>query len=316
MKSFSEFITEEEQKPVRLRLMPAIRHESGKIHTGKRGDDHAEIREKYTDENGPLKGEAGFYDPKERTFMTRDEAAKHAPRAGASGESTEFLTQAEKEARKARQDGGDSTDRMTDAQRMRKYGTFEEEALQEGGNKLVKVKKALERDPVNTNYMGTVSGDLSLNTSKQNVVNRGKVMDRIKRLVKQKKLRMIGGPKQDGQYRYDDAKEGGDTGVSSEKSFTVAPGEHPKARSEFHGHLTRLGKMTGQESVLKIRKKGQDRATGSLVYTRPERERKVDSAGKMYYNTDMTVGSGQTKMRGKGSSFVITKDTPKGFEGK
>jgi hypothetical protein len=46
---------------------------------------------------------------------------------GSSGESTEFLTHSEKEARKTRQDGRDSTDRMSDMQRMRKYGTFEEE---------------------------------------------------------------------------------------------------------------------------------------------------------------------------------------------
>ena len=130
MKTFLEYLSEEEEenKPLRLRLLPAIRHSSGKIHTGKRGDDHSEIREKYTDEEGPLKGEAGFYDTRKREFLSRKEAAQHAPRAGSSGESTEFLTAAEREARANRLRGKvDTTDTMSDLQRMRKYGTFEEE---------------------------------------------------------------------------------------------------------------------------------------------------------------------------------------------
>lgn len=126
MKTFKTFLKEEETKPVRLRLLPAIKHESGKLHIGKRGEDHSEIREKHADENGPLKGEAGFYDPLKKSFMSRKEAAQHAPRPGSSGESTEFLTYDEREARKKRQEGGDSTDRMSDMQRMRRYGTFEE----------------------------------------------------------------------------------------------------------------------------------------------------------------------------------------------
>lgn len=121
-----KMMREEAEKPVRLRLMPAIKHPSGKLHIGKRGEDHSEIREKHATEDGPLKGEAGFYDPLKKSFMSRAEAAQHAPRQGSSGESTEFLTHAEKQERKERREGGDSTDRMSDLQRMRRYGTFEE----------------------------------------------------------------------------------------------------------------------------------------------------------------------------------------------
>jgi hypothetical protein len=121
------YLTEEDEKPLRLRLLPAIRHPEGRIRTGKRGDDHSEIRDKYADEEGPMKGEAGFYDMKEKAFLSRSEAAKHAPRQGASGESTEFLTYDERKARDARLKGTLNTpDTMSDMQRMRKYGTFEE----------------------------------------------------------------------------------------------------------------------------------------------------------------------------------------------
>jgi hypothetical protein len=121
------YLTEEDEKPLRLRLLPAIKHPDGTIRTGKRGIDHSEIREKYADEEGPMKGEAGFYDLKGKTFLSRSEAAKHAPRQGASGESTEFLTHDEREARNARLKGTLNTpDMMSVIQRMRTYGTFEE----------------------------------------------------------------------------------------------------------------------------------------------------------------------------------------------
>lgn len=353
MKLFREFILEEEDtKPVRLRLLPAIKHPSGKIRTGKRGEDHSEIREKHMDEEGPMKGEAGFYDPKERKFLTRKEAAQHAPRQGASGESTEFLTHDEREARTARLRGRvDTTDTMSDIQRMRRYGTFEEEAEDPaisfrkkldakrlvparsgskggdaagdgGGNggsgggleeSLNKVRQALERTPGKTNYLGVVSADLDDTTAKQKRANRGKLQQRIRRLIDQKKIKMVGAPKQQGEYRYADSPDA----VSREKSFVVAPGDHPKARAEFHGHLRRLGKLTNQESVLKVKKRGKDRPTGTLVFTRKGTEKKAEPVGKMYYNAPMTTGSGRTGMKGKDpskSAFVITKDTPKGFE--
>jgi hypothetical protein len=121
-------LREEDEKPLRLRLLPAIRHPDGTIRTGKRGYDHSEIRDRYADEEGPMKGEAGFYDIKEKAFLSRSEASKHAPRPTTSVDSTGFLTRDEKEARKKRQEGGDSTDQMSPTQRMRKYGTFEEQS--------------------------------------------------------------------------------------------------------------------------------------------------------------------------------------------
>lgn len=123
MKTLKQFLNEES---FRTRLVPAIRHPSGKIYRGKRGEDHAEIRDRHMTEPGkPLQGEAGFYDPKEKHFHTR------ADMGGI--DSTRLLTPDEREARmtrlhdKAKELAGSlsTTDTMSDMQRIRKYGTKE-----------------------------------------------------------------------------------------------------------------------------------------------------------------------------------------------
>lgn len=81
----------EEMKEVAARLLPAIRHkESGKITTGKRGDYHSDLLSKRHPKHsfsGHLTPDAmeimrahdrGFYDPKHKQFLTRDEASDKA----------------------------------------------------------------------------------------------------------------------------------------------------------------------------------------------------------------------------------------------
>jgi hypothetical protein len=282
MKSFSEFIAEEEQKPVRLRLMPAIRHESGKIHTGKRGEDHSEIREKHMDENGPLKGEAGFYDPRERTFLTRAEAAKHAPRSGASGESTEFLTAAERDARKKRQEGGDSTDQMTDMQRMRKYGTFEEESLQEG-NPLSRIART-DRASVLMSAERKKDKDGNTLTAKQNA-------SRMANLKADWRERGYGFRKTEGKWDEGD-------GVDGENSIhVIAKGNSKDDAAELLRHTKELGSKHEQDSILYRSPGGK----GTAIYTSDtkggRKKGEKDAYGPSRYNVSNPYGETTFKTR-------------------
>lgn len=305
MKTFFEYIVEDsETRPVRLRLLPAIKHPSGKIHTGKRGEDHSEIREKHMDENGPLKGEAGFYDPKERAFMSRDEAAKHAPRAGASGESTEFLTHAERGERSERIQKRDSTDDMSDMQRMRKYGTFEEETDLEEGNQLYsKVEKPLSQGE----KLGTVSYERGGQSSGIKKTRRKSMEADLEKLRQRGSIK--GYKKATGRYLYKEPKEG-ETPESSapERSYIVRQGEGKKAR-HFDKIMRALGKRYDQESIGKIEK---DRKA-SFEYTTGPDKGKVDSAGKVNYNTKIGASvkgktvMGDTRLR-KGKAFSFTEE--------
>lgn len=113
MKTFKQYISE----GFREEAVPAIKGTDGKIYRGKRGDDHVEVREKHMKEPGkPLEGEAGYY---HRTtgFVSKKEMG--------GMDSRRMLTPAEREA-KEKQSGFDTTDSMSDLQRMRRYGTFEE----------------------------------------------------------------------------------------------------------------------------------------------------------------------------------------------
>lgn len=131
MKTFLEFITE--GKSLRERVQPAIEHtdEEGKVQIkrGKRGEDHAEIRERHMKEPGkPLPGRAGFYDPEEKKFYTREEMG--------GMDSTRMLTPKERDDREERLEkkyagGQSSTDNMTDFQRTKQMLRYTEK-LEEG----------------------------------------------------------------------------------------------------------------------------------------------------------------------------------------
>lgn len=117
MKTFRQYISE----GFREEAVPAIKGLDGKIYRGKRGDDHIEVREKHMKEPGkPLEGEAGFYHRK-TGFISKKEMG--------GMDSTRMLTPDEREAREKRKGFDapeDATDLMSDMQRMRRYGTFEE----------------------------------------------------------------------------------------------------------------------------------------------------------------------------------------------
>lgn len=118
MKTFKQFVAED----FRREAVPAIKGKDGKIHRGKRGEDHSELRmRKMTEPGKPLEGEAGYYHRK-NGFVSKSEMG--------GMDSTRLLNPAEREAREKRREKQyahfDTTDGMTDMQRMRKYGTFEE----------------------------------------------------------------------------------------------------------------------------------------------------------------------------------------------
>ena len=120
MKTFKQYLME----TFRSEAVPAIKHPSGKVYRGKRGEDHSEIRMRCMTEPGkPLEGVAGYFHRKSG-FTSKSEMG--------GMDSTRLLNPREREAREKRRGYGstenafDTTDRMTDLQRMRKYGTFEE----------------------------------------------------------------------------------------------------------------------------------------------------------------------------------------------
>ena len=278
MKTFLEYLKEEEEtRPVRLRLLPAIQHPSGKIRTGKRGDDHSEIREKHSDEEGPMKGEAGFYDPKERKFLSRKEAAQHAPRAGASGESTEFLSHDEREARANRLRGKvDTTDTMSDLQRMRKYGTFEEETIQEGN--------PLSRVATSGRHSITMSAERKGLSPEENKA-------RMTALKKDLRDRGYGYRKVEGKW-----DEGG--GVGRENSLHIfAKGDSKEHAAELMKHTKELGAKYQQDAILHRSPKGKGTAiyTSDTSYGRKKGEK--DSYGPTRYNVDNPYGETQFKPR-------------------
>ena len=106
-----------------------------------------------------------------------------------------------------------------------------------------------------------------------------------------------------GRYKYSD-----DDAPSEEGSYIVRPGRHKKARQNFHRILKSVGRQFGQESVLKIRKKGpKQKPTGALHYTTGKDTGKVDRKGQITYNQPLAIGGGDTKLKGKESSFTVTK---------
>jgi len=298
MKTFVEYLKEEEEtRPIRLRLLPAIQHPGGKIRTGKRGEDHSEIREKHADEEGPMKGEAGFYDPKERKFLSRKEAAQHAPRAGASGESTEFLTHDEREARAKRQKGIDTTDTMSDLQRMRKYGTFEESE-----DPAVAFRKKVDAKRLVPSRSGSKGGDASggngggdsleegnplatmqkhqeegrhfiaLSTERPGLT-KGQVRDRNRELVSAAREAGYGVRKAEGRY------EGGRE--TSHVIHAKKPGRESGAELVAFGR--RMGQKYDQDSILHHNSK-----TARLIGTNetgfPGKDKSEKVGGKLKYN--------------------------------
>lgn len=109
-----------------------------------------------------------------------------------------------------------------------------------------------------------------------------------------------------GRYQYS-----ADHKPSSEGAFVLKPGNHPKAKENFHRILTHLGSRFGQESVLKMKKHGKE-VSGAYHYT--DGSKRVDPKGHIHYNEPLTtadrpIGGGDTKLKGSKSSFTVRPDT-------
>jgi hypothetical protein len=315
MKTFLDFLSEENIPTYKL-LRPAVKYPDGHVAKGARGKDHSEIRADNSHKYDTREGEAGFWHSKEKKFLSRKEAAAHAPRSGASGESTEMLTHDEREKRKNRQKretgsrgSMSSADLVSDvvrAHRSSKYGTpseyrFEEEAEIEEGNQLwSKVEKPLRQGE----KLATITADRDNAKGKKRKAMRQKLQGDLERL---RKKGAIGGYKKaDGRYRYAEPRPG-EEGINVEKSFVVRQGKG-KQSHRFDKVMAALRKRHDQESIGKV----EPGKSASLEYAD-----KVDNMGKVMYDkkigdktprgTISKVAQGDTILRG-GRAFTFAEE--------
>jgi hypothetical protein len=291
MKTFLHYLSEQEKIPVYKQLRPAVKYPDGNVARGARGKDHSEIRADNAHKYDEREGEAGFWHPKEKRFLTRKEAAAHAPRPGSSGESTEMLSHDEKERRKNRQKretssrgSMSSADLVSDvvrAHRASKYGSpneyrFEEEAIQEG-NPLSRIARS-DRHSI------TMSAERKGLTSKENAA-------RMKELRAAWRERGYGYRKVEGKW-----DEGG--GVGRENSIHVtAKGNSKEDSAELLKHAKELGAKHDQDAVLHRGAGGR----GTAIYTSNtasgRKKGEKDSYGPSRYNVDNPYGETQFKPR-------------------
>jgi len=158
---------------------------------------------------------------------------------------------------------------------------------------LNRVKKTLAKgDPV-----GTVSPEREgMNRAGRKAAHK-KMQGHLKREADKGMVSWSGPHK--GRYKYSDTEE-----ASKEGSYVVRPGKHKKAKGNFHRILKSLGKKYDQESVLKVRKKGKE-ASGALHFTTGKDKGKSMSLGHVKYNRELSKGSGDTRLKGKKSSFTL-----------
>jgi hypothetical protein len=262
MKTFLEFITE--GKSLRERVQPAIEHtdEEGKVQIkrGKRGEDHAEIRERHMKEPGkPLPGRAGFYDPEEQKFYTREEMGNI--------DSTRMLTPKERDDREERLEkkyagGQSSTDNMTDFQRTKQMLRYTENL--EEGNPLSRMR-TLEKEGRHFIAISTERPGL---TKKQ-------VAKRNEELMSMAREAGFGVRKTEG--RYEGNKE------SSHVIHARAAGR--EAGAELVAFGRRAGKHFDQDSVLHHNGKTA-RLIGTNTTGFPGMDKSEKVGGELKYNPD------------------------------
>jgi len=314
MKTLLEFISEETKAPLYQRIRPAIKYPDGFVAKGSRGMDHKEVRERHSHKYDPREGEAGFWHPDKKEFMNRSDAAKLAPRRGASGESTEFLTHGEREARQRRQNrnprgSASSYDMMSDlvrAVRARKGGDpefrFEQKedpaisfrkkvdakrlvptrSGSKGGN--LDEGNPLSRVATSNKHSITMSAERKGLTPKENA-------DRMQKLKKGWRERGYGFRKVEGKW-----DEGG--GVGRENSIHIfAKSGSKEHAAELLKHAKDLGAEHNQDAVLHRSPGGK----GTAVYTSDtsygKKKGDKDSYGSTRYNVDNPYGETQFKPR-------------------
>jgi hypothetical protein len=285
MITFLEFILESD---FRSRLIPAIRNigvpKTDKKHIlkGKRGWTHQETAEHHgIDPDNRIKGELGYWDTGKHEFHPKHNSS-YDNKEGINLDSTELDPRAGSVAL------------------MRRL---------EEGNPLAKVAKALENKGKRgkTSYMATISADRGGMSKSEKHEAHGMLQSAIHRHIKKGMLKMVGGSKQSGEYRYADP-EPGEEGIAKEKSYVLAPGKHPKARGNFHRIMKKLGRDAGQESVLKVTQVGKKRPAGSLLYTTGPKTGTSEKVGRLHMNVDMPTGSGRTKFKNKDASIVVKEN--------
>lgn len=165
---------------------------------------------------------------------------------------------------------------------------------------LSRIAMALDaKDPV-----GTVSPEKSGMTSAQKHTASMNMRAALDRESKKGMISYTG--THAGRYKYDAAKS-----PSKEGAFVLRPGDHPKAKENFHRIISHLAKHFGQESFLKIQKHGDGPATGALYYPAGGKRygsKNVKPLGQIHYNEPLDQeDSGDTKLKHRSSSFTVRK---------
>lgn len=158
--------------------------------------------------------------------------------------------------------------------------------------RLSRLARTLEKgDPI-----GTVSPERGEMSKEQKQAAHGKIQKDLRR-HSDKGMISFSGPHK-GRYKYSETEA-----PAAEGSYVLRPGNHPKAKDNFHRILKSIGKKYGQESVLKVKKKGK-KAKGALHYTTGTKTGQVASLGQMRYNRPLGKDEGDTKLK-SGGSFTV-----------
>jgi hypothetical protein len=144
--------------------------------------------------------------------------------------------------------------------------------------------------------IGTVSPERTGMSDSQKKAAHSSLRDALSREAKKGMISFSG--QHSGRYKYSDTEA-----PASEGSYVLKPGNHPKAKENFHRILTHLGSRFGQESVLKVKKHGDGKPAGALHYT--DGSKRVASLGKIHYNQPLAKDTGDTKLKGTRSSFTV-----------
>jgi hypothetical protein len=295
MKTFLEYISED-KRPLYQRVLPAIKYKDGHVERGLRTDEHEDIRRRVEHKYDPREGEAGFWHPDKKEFVSREDASAISPRR--EKDSSSFRTSAEKDITKRKKEkrksfrtvsagSMSSADRLgssyalISAHRASKYNSknefqFEEQKIDlEEGNPLSRVRTS----PRHSILMSAERKGLSPEENKS----------RMTALKDEWRKRGYGFRKTEGKW-----DEGG--GVGKENSIhVIAKDSNAKAGAELRKHARRLSKQFDQDAF--IHRKPDAEGRGTAIYTGTERKGQKDDYGPSRYNVDNPYGETTFKTR-------------------
>jgi hypothetical protein len=325
MKTLLEFILEQQEKrPLYQRMLPAIKYKDGHVARGTRTDEHEDVRRKMEHKYDPRDGEAGFWHPDKKEFISREEASKYAPRGGYA-DSSSFRTADEKERTKekvkrrsgfrtASAGSMSSADRLgssynfISAHRASKYGAKNEFQFGEGKeDPAISFRKKVDAKRLVPTRSGSKGGNLDEGNPLSRVATSNKHSitmsaerkgltpkenaDRMQKLKKGWRERGYGFRKVEGKW-----DEGG--GVGRENSIHIfAKSGSKEHAAELLKHAKDLGAEHNQDAVLHRSPGGK----GTAVYTSDtsygKKKGDKDSYGSTRYNVDNPYGETQFKPR-------------------